>query len=157
MDIDSRLEPIGSSLYRVAVRGIIIHSEKILLIQEQAGPDETWWGMPGGGIPYGESPRDVLRRMVAEQLDLPLRDVHCGVAITWTIFGTILNGIPRATLCYRVNVPRNDVGKGAQILARDWFTYEEVRALRISPSIGKPIDLSRLLRRLVVLGSKRKS
>ncbi len=48
MNIDPRLEEIDDSLYRVAVRALIISGGKMLAVKEVDGGG--WWAISGGGV-----------------------------------------------------------------------------------------------------------
>lgn len=56
--------------YRVAVAAIIIDTEKRILLCEHTYRKYHPWGLPGGGLEYGESPECGIKREVWEETGL---------------------------------------------------------------------------------------
>ncbi|NMC35970.1 NUDIX hydrolase [Candidatus Beckwithbacteria bacterium] len=52
-----------------AVKAIILHNHKFLIIRQIVAGQEVW-DLPGGKVDYGESPYDTLFREVKEELDM---------------------------------------------------------------------------------------
>lgn len=55
-------------LYRVAVRALIRNEKGDILVVKERNHD--WWSLPGGGLDYGESVEDCLRRELKEEINL---------------------------------------------------------------------------------------
>ncbi len=53
---------------RIGVYGVVIFHGKILLIEQESGPCAGLLDFPGGGIEFGESPEEALRREFAEEV-----------------------------------------------------------------------------------------
>jgi len=51
-------------LFGVSLRGVIVESRKILLVNEHS---EKTWETPGGGIRHGESIENALKREILEE------------------------------------------------------------------------------------------
>jgi 8-oxo-dGTP diphosphatase len=65
-------EQFGNSL-RVRVCGVLLQESRILLVNHQGlGPEGTWWSPPGGGLEFGESVNDGLRREFLEETGLEI-------------------------------------------------------------------------------------
>jgi len=60
------------SLYRVSVKALIFDQEYHILVLEY---DAGGWGLPGGGVEHGESPRDALRRECQEELGITIQNI----------------------------------------------------------------------------------
>lgn len=59
---------VPRKITRMGVYGIAIEDGKILLIEQNRGPDSGKLGFPGGGIEFGESAEQALRREFAEEV-----------------------------------------------------------------------------------------
>ena len=55
---------------RVRVCGLLADGEKILLVNHAGIRDGDWWAPPGGGVEFGESVQDALRREFREECGL---------------------------------------------------------------------------------------
>lgn len=55
-------------LFRISLKALIVDNAGRVLIVKEKGRD--WWGLPGGGMYYGESIRDCLARELAEEVNL---------------------------------------------------------------------------------------
>jgi mutator protein MutT len=49
---------------------IIWEDQKILLTLKKSGPYKSCWGLPGGGIEFGETPEEALKRELLEEVAL---------------------------------------------------------------------------------------
>jgi 8-oxo-dGTP diphosphatase len=58
--------------YRIAVRGIVEHEGKFLLLKRAklARGENGFWELPGGGQDFGESPHEALIRELDEETGL---------------------------------------------------------------------------------------
>lgn len=57
----------SSGLFRVAVSAVIFEGERVLLAHRR---DIDWWNLPGGGMEYGETVEEAVRREVKEETGL---------------------------------------------------------------------------------------
>jgi len=59
---------IGKEVTRLGVYGVSIKDGNILLVQQKKGPSAGKLDFPGGGIEFGESPEQALRREFVEEV-----------------------------------------------------------------------------------------
>lgn len=52
---------------RSGVYGVILRDSKIFLTRKKAGPYLGRWDFPGGGIEFGETPEETLKRELLEE------------------------------------------------------------------------------------------
>lgn len=57
---------------RLAVRAILMHENRLLLVNAWPDPDQTLWCAPGGGVEVGQSLPDNLKREVMEETGLTI-------------------------------------------------------------------------------------
>ncbi|MCH7400891.1 NUDIX domain-containing protein [Belliella kenyensis] len=71
-------EKFGNRL-RVRVNGVLIVENKILLIKHKMGENRFFWNVPGGGMKFGSSAEDNLKREFLEEtgLDIEVKDFLC--------------------------------------------------------------------------------
>jgi 8-oxo-dGTP pyrophosphatase MutT (NUDIX family) len=85
--IDGTFQELDSSelTQRIAVKGIVVHDAKILIIPQFDGYD-----FPGGGVDKGESPIDALKREVFEETGYLIKpvDLLCACPTTYIRHGS---------------------------------------------------------------------
>ncbi len=129
--VNPRLNDIDDCLYRVATKAIIIEDGKLLLVKEIP---ELFWGFPGGGVDFGESVEASLFREVEEELGVPVKEIKSDLQIVHYTIGTVVDGIPRMNIFYRVSLPKDLIKKTDEIAEWGWFTKTEFMDLNMSPS-----------------------
>ncbi|HKR81993.1 MAG TPA: NUDIX hydrolase [Candidatus Saccharimonadales bacterium] len=142
MDVDPRLEEIDDSLYRVAVRALIVTDNKLLAVKEVDSDD--WWAIPGGGVDYGESLKDCLFREIKEEIGVPSASVSSDFQIIHYNIGKVVNGVPRMNIFFKVSVPQDEITKTDHIEKWGWFTEDEFMELGMNPSYDKA-ELARVI------------
>ena len=55
---------------RYGAYGVIVKGGELLLTQKKSGPYIGQWGLPGGGIEFGETPEEALKRELLEEVAL---------------------------------------------------------------------------------------
>ncbi len=134
MHIDPRLNEIDDCLYRVATKAIIMQDDKVLLVQETP---ELWWGFPGGGIDHGETVELALFRELAEELGVPAAQITSDLTTLHYTVGTVVHGIPRMNLFFRVSIPPELIKSTNQVSGWDWFGKDAFLGLTMSPSYNR--------------------
>lgn len=136
MQVDPRLNEIDDSLYRVAVRALIVRDNKILLVKEHDGGG--WWAIPGGGIGHGEPAERSLLREIEEELGVPTSHIECDFRISLYNIGNVVNGIPRMNIFFTASVPQEEIKQTAHVKQWAWFTKAEFLGLEdLNPSYDK--------------------
>lgn len=57
---------------RLAVRAVLVHDNRLLLVNAWADPKSTLWCAPGGGVEVGQSLPENLKREVMEETGLTI-------------------------------------------------------------------------------------
>jgi 8-oxo-dGTP pyrophosphatase MutT (NUDIX family) len=131
MQIDPRLNDIDDCLYRVATKALIINGNKVLLVKEIP---EMWWGFPGGGIDHGETIETALVRELEEELGIEVKDVSTDYEIAHHTIGTVVDGIPRMNVFYKVKIPEQALKNTDHVAEWQWFTRDGFMKTNMSPS-----------------------
>jgi len=135
MQVDPRLEAVDDSLYRVAVRALVVENNKILLVKECDGGD--WWAIPGGGVDYGETFDSSLIREIEEELGVAKEFIDTGFEIIHHSIGKIVNGVPRMNVYFKVSLHKDKITKTADVELYQWFTEKEFLEIDLNPSYNK--------------------
>ena len=73
--IDSVYQTFGNKL-RVRVCGLCLDNDRLLMINHKGIKEENFWAPPGGGLEFGETIENSLKREFAEEtgLDVEIQD-----------------------------------------------------------------------------------
>lgn len=60
--------------FHITVKGIVVYHQKVLLMKRvRASSDGLgYWELPGGGLEYGETPNEALKRELKEETGLTI-------------------------------------------------------------------------------------
>ncbi len=130
--VDPRLSDINDCLYRVAAKAIIVHDHKILTVKDNG---DAHWGLPGGGIDYGEEVKSALCRELLEEICVGMEDILTIEGPVLISTDGIVNGVPRINICYKIEVRFGAVARGSDVDDIHWQTADELADLPMSPSI----------------------
>jgi 8-oxo-dGTP diphosphatase len=69
---------IPNDFYRVSIKALILDETrtKFLTVRE----DNGWWELPGGGLDFGESIEQCIRREIKEEMGLEVTEINPAVA-----------------------------------------------------------------------------
>lgn len=146
MELDKRITEISSSLYRVAVKAIIIDSKKVLMVMEE---DDDFWSFPGGGIVHGESVLKAIYRELEEECGLEPKYIHASRKPLHFDIGAVSRSKPKANIFYSVKVDASKIKKTPNIQRFGWFSLSELKLLDHSPSIHDIKSIFNLLETLI--------
>lgn len=125
---------------RLAVRGLILHEGRLLLVNAYPGQESDLWCAPGGGVEPGTSLPDNLRREVHEETGL---SVEVGALALVNEFHDPASGFHQVDLFFRCRLLTPAIPSGWRdpegIVNRHRFvTPEEFARLRVKPdSLGR--------------------
>src|SRR6185437_15436533 len=98
----------------------------LLLVKEQ---NDAWWSLPGGGIDYGETIEQALRREMSEELGVDPKTVTYDDNILFVTVGAVVAGVPKANLFYRVRIPIAAITPTSHVLEHTWCGADDISEL----------------------------
>jgi ADP-ribose pyrophosphatase YjhB (NUDIX family) len=87
---------------RLAVRGLILHDDRLLLVNAYPGKESDLWCAPGGGVEPGTSLPENLMREIAEETGLR---VDVGALALVNEFHDPASGFHQVELFFRCSLP----------------------------------------------------
>ena len=120
---------------RLAVRAIIVHDGRLLLVNAYPGDRSDLWCAPGGGVEPGQSLPDNLVREVHEECGLA---VDVGPLALVNEFHDPRSGFHQVDLFFRCAVIEGRIDPawmdpGNVVHSRRFFTPAELDAIRFKP------------------------
>jgi len=120
---------------RLATRAVILHDNRLLLVNAYRDPGSDLWCAPGGGVDAGQSLPDNLIREVHEETGLTIR---VGTPCLVNEFHDPANGFHQVEVFFRCSIiagtMTDDWADPEGIVTRRRFVTEsEARALRFKP------------------------
>ncbi len=108
-------------VFRLGAYGIVLEKKNILLVRKTKGPYLGLWDLPGGGIEFGESPEDALKRELQEEIGSDF--AHCRLYKNLSYLGGSFHHIG---LIYWIDgLKKNGTGSDPH----QWFSIEEASHL----------------------------
>ncbi len=113
----------------VAVGGVILSDNKVLLVQRSKPPNKGSWAIPGGKVEYGETLREALKREMKEELNVEIepKDLIGVIEI-------IKEGFHYVILDFLCEIKLGKIMAGSDALDAKFFTLEEMSKIPISPT-----------------------
>ena len=120
---------------RVAVRALILHQDRLLLVNAYPGGISDLWCAPGGGVEPGASLPDNLKREVWEETGLT---VAVGAPALVNEFHDPATGFHQVDLFFRCTIAEGRLDPAwidpeAVVTDRRFFTRAEMAGLRVKP------------------------
>jgi ADP-ribose pyrophosphatase YjhB (NUDIX family) len=120
---------------RLAVRAVLLHAGRLLLVNAWPGGESDLWCAPGGGVEPGVSLPDNLAREVAEETGLA---VTVGAPCLVNEFHEPESGFHQVDLFFRCRLAGGRLDPAWRdpegvVERRRWVSEAEIAALRIKP------------------------
>lgn len=121
---------------RLAVRGVILQDNRLLLVNAWADPARDLWCAPGGGVERGQSLPDNLAREVHEETGLT---VSVGPPCLVNEFHDPGGRFHQVEIFFRCKITAGTLDPAWRdpdgvVTRRGFFTQGEVAGLRLKPS-----------------------
>ena len=123
-----------------AIKAVIIHGNKFLVIRQKIGNKVTW-DLPGGKVDYGESPYDTLHREVKEEVCLDIEIIK-PIGMWWFFREDGYQIVCSTFLCKaehtNVNITKNPANE--KIEEFKWITKKEFLEMPANETLKKLIS-----------------
>lgn len=122
---------VPECFYRTSVKALILDDEKrFLLVFEKKGV----WELPGGGLDFGERPRECLAREIREEMGLEVG--HIAERPSYFLTAKRRDGQSWiANIIYEVQVGHLDFVPSDECMEIRFFTAEEASKIPILPHV----------------------
>lgn len=120
---------------RLAVRALILHQDRLLLVNAYRGAVSDLWCAPGGGVDTGSSLPDNLIREVHEETGLT---VSVGVPVLVNEFHAPQNRFHQVDVYFRCEITAGSlddtwIDPEGVVTKRRFFSREALRGIRFKP------------------------
>lgn len=121
---------------RLAVGGVVIHQNRVLLVLRAKAPSKGLWAIPGGAVHLGETMTVAAEREVWEETGLRVKAgavVHAFDAIHYDDTGQLQFHYVIIDLMAQLVHPAQVITPGDDALDAAWFAATELADLPLSP------------------------
>ena len=119
---------------RLAVRGLVMRENRLLMVNAWPGGDSDLLCAPGGGVEKHHSLSDNLRREIHEEVGIT---VTVGPPVLVNEFHDEPRGFHQVDIYFRCSlvgeVPKTWTDPEGVVTERHWLTREELAARRVKP------------------------
>lgn len=117
---------IPDNFYRVSIKALILDEtgKKFLIVKE----DNGWWEVPGGGLDYGETPSDCLKREIKEEMGLDVSFVSQNPS--YFLVGHNMSGVWAVGIVYEVRVKDLNFTPSNECQEIKYVSQEELKDLK---------------------------
>ena len=128
----------------VGCYGIVYNDDgQVLLIKKSRGAYKDKLDLPGGGIEYGESADDTLKREFEEEVGLKIENYKLRTVVTnyvvWSLDETHLEDLQHIAIIYDVTLDKSSFDKikkdadGLDSLGAEWYDVDSLNIEDLSP------------------------
>lgn len=122
---------------RLAVRGLVVHAGRVLLVNAWPGGVSDLWCAPGGGVERGQALPEALRREIREETGL---DVAVGAPCLVNEFHDPDRAFHQVEVFFRCTVASDALPPGWRdpagvVTERRWFTRAALAGVRVKPGL----------------------
>lgn len=128
----------------VGCYGIVVNSNKeVLLIRKGRGAYKGKLDLPGGGIDYGETAEETLKREFMEEIGLEIKDFELFTVKTnyvlWNLDETHQEDLQHIAIIYKVRLNDEELDKirttadGHDSLGSSWYSIASLSMEELSP------------------------
>jgi len=141
---DSRRYPDRPLL---GVGAVVFHGDKVLLIKRGEEPLKGWWTVPGGLVEIGERLEVAVCRETLEETGLRVKPVAVAA-----LFQRIMPDADGRTefhyviVDYLCELEAGTVQAASDVADAGWFTFEEMKGLKMAPGTPGVLDSALALR-----------
>ena len=132
------MDEIINNRPRVRVAGILIENNKILLI-EHSKNEKSYWLLPGGGVDWGESTEDALKREFLEETNLEIK-VGEFLFMSETLSPDKVKHVINLYFMVKKVSGSLKLGEDKILSNLDFFTLDEVNKMKIYPNINDILE-----------------
>ena len=132
------MENIPNWFYRTSAKALILNEEKKFLLARE----EKWWELPWWGLEYWENPQDWIKRELAEEMGITVKNV--GETPSYFLTTQKKNGVRIANIIYETSVDLNDLLKfkpSDECLEVKFFDIEQAKKEELFPNVQEFIKI----------------
>jgi 8-oxo-dGTP diphosphatase len=132
----SKQQGIGSN-------AIVFNSKDEILMLKRSSTDEAFpggWEIPGGGVDYGETPQESLKREVMEECGLSVKILKL-LAVHDFYLGEIQ--VFEITFLSKVTDDKYEVKLSSEHTDYKWISFKDTSSLKLNSYMSKVIDDAR--------------
>jgi 8-oxo-dGTP diphosphatase len=121
----------------IRVAGLLIHEGSILMVEQGRG-DDRYWLLPGGGVQFGETLADALRRELREELGMRV-GVQGLVAIVESISPDPKYAKHVVHLVFEISAPTEDLPEPQEdkVLTARFLSEFQLQMADVRPPISE--------------------
>ena len=131
----------------IGVYGVIIKDEKIALIKKNGGGYHGKLDLPGGGMEYGESALDTLKRELMEEAGIEVNDAKLENVYTntikWQMTEDTIEDLYHIGIIYSVTSFQNELKKEADGIdsdGSDWYEIKKLDLENLTPFARRVVE-----------------